>query len=114
MWRMLQQDEPGDYVVATGEALSIRGFLDLVFEPLDLDWKRYVEIDPRYFRPAEVDHLEGDASKARRVLGWEAKTDVRTLAAMMVEHDLELAEREMILRNSGHDSPRHGGAEERQ
>jgi len=107
MWRMLQQDEPGDYVVATGKALSIRGFLDLVFEPLDLDWKRYVEIDPRYFRPAEVDHLEGDASKARRVLGWEATTDVKTLAAMMVAHDLDLAEGEQILREAGHSVSSH-------
>ena len=62
---------PDDYVVATGDRPAIREFLDLVFGQLDLDWKEHVEIDPRYFRPAEVDHLEGDAAKARPVLGWE-------------------------------------------
>jgi GDPmannose 4,6-dehydratase len=101
MWRMLQQDEPGDYVVATGESLSIRGFLDLVFGQLDLDWKRYVEIDKRYFRPAEVDHLEGDAGKARRILGWEPTTDVRALSRMMVDSDMRLARRERVLREAG-------------
>ncbi|MBP1626373.1 MAG: GDP-mannose 4,6-dehydratase [Holophagaceae bacterium] len=97
MWCMLQQDQPGDYVVATGVSISIRDFLALVFESLDLDWTRYVESDPRYFRPAEVDHLEGDASRAQRVLGWSPKVDVKTLAAMMVEADLKLAEREQVL-----------------
>jgi len=101
MWRMLQQDEPGDYVVATGESLSIRQFLDLVFQAVDLDWQQYVEVDPRYFRPAEVDHLEGDATKARRVLGWEPKVDVRQLAGMMVANDLKLAERELLLKLAG-------------
>jgi GDPmannose 4,6-dehydratase len=101
MWRMLQQDEPGDFVVATGESLSIRDFLDLVFGGLDLDWKRHVEIDPRYFRPAEVDHLEGDATKARRLLGWEPKTDVRALARMMVDGDMQLARRERVLADAG-------------
>jgi GDPmannose 4,6-dehydratase len=102
MWRMLQHDEPDDYVVATGESISIRAFLDLVFGSLDLDWQRHVEIDPKYYRPAEVDHLEGDASKARRILGWEPKTDVRSLAAMMVEGDLRLAGKEKLLKDSGH------------
>ncbi len=101
MWRMLQQDTPGDYVVATGVAVSIQGFLEMVFGHLDLDWKQFVEIDPRYFRPAEVDHLEGDASKAREVLGWEPRTDLRTLSAMMIDHDLKLAERELLLRQAG-------------
>lgn len=101
MWLMLQQDEPGDYVVATGESLSIRQFLDLVFGQLDLDWKPFVEIDPRYFRPAEVDHLEGDSRRARSVLGWEPKTDVRALARMMVESDMRLARRERILAEAG-------------
>jgi GDPmannose 4,6-dehydratase len=101
MWRMLQQDDPGDYVVATGESLSIRQFLDLVFGQLDLDWKRFVAIDQRYFRPAEVDHLEGDAQKARRVLGWEPKTDVRALSRMMVESDMLLARRERVLQEAG-------------
>ncbi|MDE3032521.1 MAG: GDP-mannose 4,6-dehydratase [Acidobacteriota bacterium] len=101
MWRILQQDAPDDFVIATGESLSIREFLDLVFTRRDLDWKAHVEIDPRYFRPAEVDHLEGDAGKARRALAWEAKTDVRQLAAMMVAHDLKLAERELLLKLAG-------------
>jgi GDPmannose 4,6-dehydratase len=95
--------------VATGASLSIRQFLDLVFGKLDLDWKQYVEIDPRYFRPAEVDHMEGDAAKARRLLGWEPRTEVRALAAMMVESDLALARREAVLRDAGHaETPRSG------
>ena len=102
MWRMLQQDKPDDYVVATGSSISIRDFLDLVFGRLDLDWKKYVETDPRYFRPAEVDHLEGDPSKSQRVLNWRAKTDIKTLAAMMTDNDLRLAEREEVLRKAGH------------
>ena len=108
MWRMLQQDTPGDYVVATGESLSIREFLDLVFPAVDLDWKQYVEVDPRYFRPAEVDHLQGDASKARRILGWEPKVDVRKLAAMMVANDLKLAERELLLKLAGREEAPRG------
>ncbi len=109
MWRMLQQDAPDDYVVATGESLSIRDFLDLTFRRLDLDWQNHVEVDPRYFRPAEVDHLEGDATKGRQILGWEPKTDVRALVAMMVDSDLQLAKKELLLRDSGHpDSPRLG------
>ena len=109
MWRMLQQDKPDDYVVATGESISIRDFLGLTFGRLDLDWQQYVEIDPRYFRPAEVDHLEGDPSKGRRILGWEPKTDIRTLAAMMIDSDLRLAQRELVLQESGHaESPRAG------
>ncbi|GIW97739.1 MAG: GDP-mannose 4,6-dehydratase [Pirellulaceae bacterium] len=95
MWLMLQQDEPDDFVIATGETHSIRDFLDLVFGQLDLDWHDYVEIDPRYFRPAEVDLLLGDASKAKEKLGWQPRTDVRELARIMVEHDLDLAQREL-------------------
>lgn len=102
MWRMLQQDQPDDYVVATGESISIKDFLTLTFERVELDWQKYVDTDPRYFRPAEVDHLEGDAAKARRILGWEPKTDVRALVAMMVETDLKLAQRELVLREAGH------------
>lgn len=109
MWRMLQQDQPDDYVVATGVSLSIGSWLDMVFGELDLDWKAHVEIDPRYFRPAEVDHLEGDASKARRVLGWEPRTDVRQLARMMVEHDQRLAERELVLKRAGFSETNHEG-----
>jgi GDPmannose 4,6-dehydratase len=88
MWMMLQQDQPDDYAIATGVSITIREFLGLVFEPLDLDWQKFVEIDPRYMRPSEVDHLEGDASKARRVLGWQPRVSVRELAAMMVASDL--------------------------
>ena len=109
MWRMLQQERPDDYVVATGVSISIRAWLDLVFGRLDLDWKEYVEIDPRYFRPAEVDHLEGEPAKARSALGWEARTDVRALAAMMVDSDLVLARREAILRDAGHAQPPQAG-----
>ena len=109
MWRMLQQDTPDDYVVATGESISIRDFLGLTFGRLDLDWQNYVEIDPRYFRPAEVDHLEGDPAKGRRILGWEPKTNIRALATMIVDSDLKLAQRELLLRESGHaEAPRMG------
>jgi len=109
MWLMLQQDTPDDYVVATGESISIRDFLGLTFGRLDLDWQKYVEIDPRYFRPAEVDFLHGDASKARGVLGWVPNTDIRGLAAMMVDSDLKLAQREQVLRDAGHaEAPRMG------
>jgi GDPmannose 4,6-dehydratase len=109
MWRMLQQDTPDDYAVATGESITIRDFLGLTFGRLDLDWQKHVEIDPRYFRPAEVDHLEGDASKGRRILGWEPKIDIRALAAMMVDSDLKLAQKELVLREAGHaEAPRAG------
>ena len=102
MWRMLQQDTADDYAVATGSSISIRAFLGIVFEKLDLDWQKYVEVDPRYFRPAEVDHLEGDPAKARRILGWEPETDVKTLAGMMVDSDMRMAEKELLLKNAGH------------
>jgi len=109
MWRMLQQDRPDDYVVATGESISIKDFLTLTFEKVGLDWQQYVATDPRYFRPAEVDHLEGDPSKGRRILGWEPKTDIRALVAMMVDSDLKLAEKELVLREAGHaEAPRLG------
>ncbi len=94
MWLMLQHDEPDDFVVATGETQSIRDFLDYCFEGLDLDWHKYVEIDPRYFRPAEVDLLLGDYSKAKRLLGWEPKTNCKQLAEIMIAEDLKLAEKE--------------------
>ncbi|MBO0862493.1 MAG: XRE family transcriptional regulator [Chloracidobacterium sp.] len=88
MWLMLQQDEPDDYVIATGETHSVREFLDEAFGHLNLDWQAFVEIDPRYFRPAEVDLLIGDASKARQKLGWEPKITFKELARMMVDADL--------------------------
>ena len=109
MWLMLQQDRPDDYVVATGTALTIRDFLAMVFARLDLDWQEWVEIDPRYFRPAEVDHLEGDAAKALKVLHWQARTDIATLAGMMVDGDMELARREAVLRDAGHAETPRGG-----
>jgi GDPmannose 4,6-dehydratase len=88
MWLMLQQEKPDDYVIATGESYSVRDLLDAAFYHVDLDWKKYVEIDERLFRPTEVDDLRGDASKARRVLGWEPKMKFRQLVALMVEEDL--------------------------
>jgi GDPmannose 4,6-dehydratase len=94
MWRMLQHDEPGDFVVATGEAYSVREFVEIAFAAANLDWQRYVEIDPKYFRPTEVDYLLGDASKARAVLGWEPKTTFKQLVQMMVNADIRLAEEE--------------------
>ncbi len=105
MWRMLQQPEPGDFVVATGESLSIREFLDLVFGELDLNWGRYVVVDKRFLRPAEVDHLQGDATRAREVLGWTPRHDVRSLARMMVASDLALASRERLLVDAGERAP---------
>jgi GDPmannose 4,6-dehydratase len=95
MWLMMQQDKPDDYVVATGENHSVREFLETAFERLKLDWHKYVELDPRQLRPSEVDILLGDASKTRRVLGWEPKVRFPELVAMMVDSDLELAEREL-------------------
>jgi GDPmannose 4,6-dehydratase len=105
MWRILQQDAPDDYVIATGTMISVREFCQLAFAAVDLDYNDFVEIDPRYFRPAEVDMLQGDASKARRILDWTPTTSVEQLAAMMVEADLELARREKTLRDAGHDLP---------
>ena len=89
MWLMLQQDEPDDYVIATGESHSVREVLDVAFGALGLDWKPHVEIDPRYFRPTEVDHLCGDASRARQKLGWSPKVGFRELIEMMVRADEE-------------------------
>ncbi len=97
MWLMLQHGEPEDFVIATGQTQSIRDFLDYCFEALDLDWHEYVEIDPRYFRPSEVDLLLGDYSKAKQLLNWEPKTTCKQLAEIMIAADLELAEREASL-----------------
>jgi GDPmannose 4,6-dehydratase len=94
MWLMLQQDHPDDYIVATGETHSVHEFLELAFGRLDLDYRDFVEFDPKYTRPSEVDVLLGDASKARKVLGWEPEVDFSSLVKMMVDHDLELARRE--------------------
>jgi GDPmannose 4,6-dehydratase len=94
MWMMLQRDQADDYIVATGETHSVHEFLDLAFGRLDLDYRDFVEFDPKYTRPSEVDVLLGDASKARTVLGWEPEVDFPSLVKMMVDHDLELARRE--------------------
>lgn len=101
MWLMLQAEEADDYVIATGENHSVREFLSEAFGYLDLDWEQYVETDPRYYRPAEVDLLLGDASKARRVLGWEPKVSFRELVRLMVDHDLELARLETLRKRDG-------------
>jgi GDPmannose 4,6-dehydratase len=90
MWLMMQQDEPDDYVIATGEAHSVREFLESAFRYVGLDWQDFVEIDPRYFRPAEVDYLLGDASKAREKLGWKPRVGFEELVRIMVDADLEM------------------------
>jgi GDPmannose 4,6-dehydratase len=95
MWLMLQAEQPDDYAIATGENHSVREFLTASFEYLELDWQDYVEIDPRYFRPTEVDVLLGDASKARENLGWAPKVGFKELVEMMVDSDMKLAEAEL-------------------
>ena len=94
MWLMLQQEKPDDYVVATGETHSVRELLELAFSLLDLDYREFVDFDPMYTRPSEVDVLLGESSKAQKVLGWKPEITFRGLIKMMVEHDLELARRE--------------------
>ena len=89
MWLMLQQDQGGDYVVATGETHSVREFLEVAFACADLDWNQYVKIDPRYYRPAEVDLLIGDAAKAKKILGWQPKTTFAELVRIMVQADID-------------------------
>jgi GDPmannose 4,6-dehydratase len=89
MWLMLQQDKPEDFVIATGETHSVREFLEEAFSYMDLDWREYVEIDPRYFRPTEVDALQGDAAKARQRLGWEPRVAFKELVHIMVDADLQ-------------------------
>lgn len=110
MHLMLRHTEPGDYVVATGEAHTVREFVQKVFERLDLDWRAHVEIDPRYLRPAEVDALRGDASRARAALGWAPRVGIDELVRRMVEHDLALAQQEKTLRDAGHVVAPRGGA----
>ncbi|MDQ3917409.1 MAG: GDP-mannose 4,6-dehydratase [Acidobacteriota bacterium] len=94
MWLMMQAEQPDDYVIATGETHSVREFLEEAFGYLGLDWEKYVEIDPRYFRPAEVDLLLGDPTKAKTILGWEPKVSFKELVKIMVDSDMKLAERE--------------------
>jgi GDPmannose 4,6-dehydratase len=90
MWRMLQTEGPDDFVIATGSSYSIREFVEFAFSHAGLDWEKYVEIDEAYKRPAEVDYLLGDASKAKSVLGWEAKVRTPELARLMVDADMSL------------------------
>ncbi len=97
MWLMLQQDQPDDYVIGTAEAHTVREFVELAFASVDLDWRQYVETDPRYFRPAEVDFLCADPSKAKKVLGWEPTVGFTELVRIMVEADL----RELEARHKG-------------
>ena len=94
MWLMMQADKPDDFVIATGETHSVKEFVQETFSYLDLDWTEYVEIDPWYYRPSEVDYLQGDASKARRILGWEPKIGFKELVRLMVDHDLKIAQDE--------------------
>jgi len=111
MYLMMQADEPGDYIIATGETHSIREFLDEAFGLLDLDWKPFVDIDPRYYRPAEVDLLLGDSTKARNKLQWRPKVGFKQLVRIMIEHDMELAKREqMLAEKDGNLSTRRWGA----
>ena len=104
MWKMLQHSEAGDFVVATNEAYSVREFLDEAFGLVNLDWKEYVEIDPKYYRATEVDYLLGDATKARNAFGWQPRTKFKQLVSMMVESDVRMAESEKVLHESKYGS----------
>jgi len=110
MWLMLQHDQPDDYVVATGEAHSVRNFLEESFGLAGLDWEKYVHFDPRYVCPAEVDYLMGDPTKAKTVLGWQPKICFQELVRLMYVHDLDLARREKILQDYGNTTEINGSA----
>ncbi len=99
MWLMMQQEKADDFVIATGQTYSVREFLDEVFGHLNLDWGKYVEIVPKYYRPTEVDLLLGDASKAKKILGWQPKIGFKELAKMMTDSDMKIAENERILKD---------------
>jgi len=101
MWLMLQQNTPDDFVIATGETHSVREFAEMVFQKLDLDYKRYVEIDKRYFRPTEVDALLGDSTKAKKILNWQPRVSFENLVDMMIASDMELAQKEKTLLDAG-------------
>jgi GDPmannose 4,6-dehydratase len=109
MWAMLQQDKPADYVVATGEAYSVRDFCERAFGHVGLDYQDFVEVDPRYFRPAEVDYLMGDPRDTFQQLNWKPKTTFTELVTEMVDHDLDLAKQEQTLRAAGHNVVSRGG-----
>ena len=110
MWLMLLQDEPQDFVIATGESYSVREFVERVFMRLDLDYREYVAVDPKYFRPTEVEFLQGDPSKAMASLGWRPRVSFDQLIAGMVDHDLELARQEQTLKAAGHTVAVRGAA----
>ena len=110
MWRMLQAPAPADYVVATGEAHSVGEFVEAAFDHAGLDWHRHVRTDPRYLRPSEVDHLRGDATRARTELGWQPTLSFADLVRLMVDSDLELARQEATLRDAGHEVAMRGKA----
>jgi len=101
MWLMLQQDQPTDFVISTDERHSVREFAQMAFSKMDLDWEQFVEIDPRYFRPAEVDLLQGDSTRARTELGWKPKVSFEELVDMMLEADMKLAKQERALVDAG-------------
>jgi len=104
MWMMLQQEKPDDFVISTGETHSVREFAEIVFDKLNLDYKKYVEIDKRYFRPTEVDALLGDSTKAKKILGWKPKVSFEKLIDMMIDADMELAQKEKTLLDAGFSS----------
>jgi GDPmannose 4,6-dehydratase len=108
MWLMLQQERPDDFVIATGETHPVREFVEKVFSSLDLDWQKYVAIDPRYFRPTEVDILLGDPSKAFTTLGWKPKVGFEELIRLMVDADMDAAKREKTLVDAGYACNSHG------
>jgi GDPmannose 4,6-dehydratase len=108
MYLMLQHEQPDDYVIATGETYSVREFVERVFQKLDMDYRDHVEIDSKYFRPTEVDVLLGDSTKARKVLHWIPKVSFDQLVDMMVEADMEHAEKERTLRNAGYECTHNG------
>jgi GDPmannose 4,6-dehydratase len=110
MWLMLQQERADDYVIATGEAHSVREFVELAFAVAGLDWRRHVVIDERYFRPTEVAALCGDAGKSRRILGWQPRVNFVELIRMMVANDIELARRERAVNEAGFTNPARGAA----
>ncbi|MEM3421969.1 MAG: GDP-mannose 4,6-dehydratase [Candidatus Hadarchaeum sp.] len=108
MWLMLQQDEPQDYVIATGETHSVRELVQLAFARAGLDWEKYVVVDPAFVRPAEVDLLVGNPEKARRQLGWQPEMSFKELIELMVDSDLALVEKGEALRSvaTAEDRPR--------
>jgi GDPmannose 4,6-dehydratase len=104
MWLMLQQEKPDDFVIATGETHSVREFVQRVFEKLDLDYQKHVVIDPRYFRPTEVDILLGDPTKAKKILGWNPRVNFEQLIDMMVAADMEQSGKEKTLCDAGYNT----------